>query len=115
MLGINPNNIRNYSVYKDSSHTKQYGERGKNGVAVFTLKKEVKFLTLTQLFNRYHIKNSDRTLPLFVDSALFFDPTHLYLSEKQIKFMRVEIEDRTGMKFINLRTIFPITWGRTLQ
>jgi len=39
---INPNDIESISVLKDKSATALYGEKGKNGVILITLKKQVK-------------------------------------------------------------------------
>ena len=39
---INPNDIESISVLKDKSATALYGEKGKNGVILITLKKPVK-------------------------------------------------------------------------
>jgi len=104
MIGINPNNISSINQYKDTAHTKRYGERAKNGIAFVVLKKQVKLLTFDQLLTGFHINDPYKSLPLYVDSALFYDPAHLCLEVNQIRFMRIDIEEGTGMKYINLRT-----------
>ena len=43
MLDINPEDIESFSILKDDSDIKEYGEEGKNGVILVTLKKGVKF------------------------------------------------------------------------
>ena len=39
MNSINPNDIQRIQIWKDSTATKKYGERGENGVLEITMKK----------------------------------------------------------------------------
>ena len=41
-LDINPNDIESITVLKDKSATEVYGDKGKNGVIIITLKKGAK-------------------------------------------------------------------------
>jgi len=111
MYGINPNDIISISVQKDSTILKSYGLKAMNGLVNVKLKKDVNFFNLNQLLSKFRIPANDKYLPVAIDSVIYNHPDMIYFRPEQIKrikFVRIDIEKETGMKFINIRTMLPI-------
>ncbi len=56
IAGIDPNSISTISVLKDSSSVALYGEKGKNGVMIVTLKREVSLTQTAQASSQNTVK-----------------------------------------------------------
>ncbi|MCO5949935.1 hypothetical protein [Mucilaginibacter flavidus] len=103
---IKPDNIESINVFKDGANTKEYGKKAINGLIIIKTKKTLKLLSINQLLTLNHIKNNG--LPLFIDSAIANMPGTYYFEKEMVKSVKVETEKETGMKYINIATLFPV-------
>ncbi len=106
MIGIDPNDINSINVFKNQDTIKIYGERAKNGVIYIGLKNAVQLLNIDQLYSKFNIH--DKSIPLFIDSAIAYRPQNVYLEPKLIKYVTIQEEKNTGMKYVSIRTVYPI-------
>jgi hypothetical protein len=80
---INLDNFEDYKVFqKDDPVSKSYGDKGKNGVILMTLKPNIKLLTLEEVLEKKCISKSDQVLKVCFNKSivefpqtLIFDPT----------------------------------------
>jgi hypothetical protein len=106
---INPADIDSVFVYKGASAEELYSGTAKNGVVEFVLKRGMKILNFNDLLTAYHISSAESSLPVFVDSAIIEKPKTTFFEPATMKYVKIETEKSTGMKYIDIRTIFPIS------
>ncbi|MFD0940641.1 hypothetical protein [Pedobacter boryungensis] len=85
---INPNDIEDVSILR-GSEAKAYGERAKNGAIKITLKRNVKLLSLQQLFKRFSVKQTNRKLNVYVNNEKLTHPNEFYVGSKWVKKVTV--------------------------
>jgi len=61
-----------------------------------------------QLLKKFNIPNSESKLPVYIDSAIAFQPQKTYFELSAIKTVTTDIEKNTGMIYISILTIFPV-------
>jgi hypothetical protein len=111
---IDPEDIEDVKVFNSGDSMKKYGEDGKNGSIVLTLKRKAKMLTLNQAFKKFRISKNNRALELYLneEKILFRDsflaskdwisnielmdgPTKNIAEEK---YLRIVVVNRPGRK-----------------
>lgn len=106
---LNPNLVKDISVYRDKETLKKYGNDAKYGVIKITYKNQISIsvapINLKKVLATYKI-NTD-ILPLYVDSIWVNHPESVYISTDQILSITVEEEKESGIKFIDILTKNP--------
>jgi TonB family protein len=98
---INPESIESISVLKGESATKLYGEKGKEGVVLITMKKEQVSETITQTI--YTKSTFIKLKPNSTDSVLNFKTNSLiYINDKLSTKADVDQLERSQIDNINI-------------
>ncbi|HEY5326626.1 MAG TPA: hypothetical protein VIJ27_06475 [Mucilaginibacter sp.] len=105
---IKPSDIDSINVFKDIQSENEYGKSGNNGVIVVVLKLGIKLINFDDLLKTYNINGSAGNLPVFIDSVVAYQPKNTYFELTAIKYVKVDNEKGTGIKYISIRTIYPI-------
>jgi TonB-dependent SusC/RagA subfamily outer membrane receptor len=71
---INVDNIKSINILKGTSATSLYGEQGKNGAILITLKEQVKLSRLKDIFDAFNFPNTDRNLRVCIDDSIVSKP-----------------------------------------
>lgn len=107
---INVNKIINVTVYKSKTAGERYGTNVNGGVIVVEMKDDfiIDFTDTTNVnlaqieINSKSVK--DINLPVYVDSIYVKYPEDVYLKKSEIKSVTENVEEVSGVKFINLLT-----------
>jgi TonB-dependent SusC/RagA subfamily outer membrane receptor len=100
---IDQKDIASMEILKDKMANEQYGLKGKNGVIIITLSKDVEINQLDKLFDKYKIKQKQRTLPMYINNTLTHSTADMFYTASN-KIKSVSIEKDTGMKYISIIT-----------
>jgi hypothetical protein len=102
---IEQSTIASMEILKDKTADEEYGVRGRNGVIIITLTKDVEIRQLDKLFDQYKIKQKQRTLPLYINNTFTGSSRDMfYTNPNKIKSVAVTKEKETGMKYISIIT-----------
>ncbi len=107
-LVINTTAIDSINVYKSPVSVELYGKSAANGVVELVLKRGTKIINFNELLTAFKIASSDSDLQVFIDSAIAYQPTKTYFEPAAIKYVKVEIEKNTGMRYISIRSIYAL-------
>ena len=109
MVDIDPNYIDRIDVNRSHELIDKYGPRAKNGVVSLVIKPgvDVDLINTDQLFDQFKVKKRDRKLPVFLDSAITFEPYRMLFEARKVKTITVNKEDVTGVKYISITTTKP--------
>lgn len=105
---VNPNDIDSITVYKGASAEEIHSGTAKKGIVEFILKRGTKILNFDDLLTAFNIASAENNLPVFVDSVIIEKPKAAFFEPATIKYVKIEIEQSTGIKYIDIRTIFPM-------
>jgi hypothetical protein len=94
--------IKSMSILKDKEADEQFGAKGKNGVILITLNKDVQLVSTQELLRKFNIKKKDTRLPVFINRMLTYNSSDLGFKLDKIKAVNVETEPETGFKYINI-------------
>jgi TonB-dependent SusC/RagA subfamily outer membrane receptor len=103
---IDQKDIASMEILKDKTADELYGSRGKYGVIIITLIKDVEIHEVDQLLNERKIKPRFKKLPIFVNNTLTRKAKEMFYTynPNKIKSVSVETEKETGMKYISIIT-----------
>lgn len=76
---LSPDNIEEIKVLRAEEALSKYGNKGKNGAIVISLKKKVKFVSLTAILEK--IKPKYRKLPIYLGEQRLTDFEDLYFAK----------------------------------
>ena len=106
---VNLNDIDSINVFKNAAAaSKMYEESNPNGVVEVVLINKANLINYEQLLKKFNIPNSESKLPVYIDSAIAFQPQKTYFELSAIKTVTTDIEKNTGMIYISILTIFPV-------
>jgi hypothetical protein len=105
---VDANSIDSINSYTKSKAIKIFGPKAKNGAVTIKFKKGTELLNINQLFDLYKLQNKKRSLSVFIDSTICFHPEAMYFEAKIVKSVKIQSEKNNGMKYISIRTIYPI-------
>lgn len=91
-------------VWKDSKSSETFGNRGKNGVIHITLYDRSVLLLTKDLLKKYHVKQRNRHLPIYVNKIEIPNPNKIYFDLADIKSVTVENYEDTKQPIINIIT-----------
>lgn len=103
---IDPNYIQDFNIHKGDATATQYGDLAKNGVFLVTIKPNITLLTLSELFDRFHIAKRHRNLTVFLDSGICYKPYGQFFPTN-VKSVRIQKDADTGAKYINIHISGP--------
>jgi hypothetical protein len=103
--GFNPHSYESIKVDKNPDLVSVYGKKALNGIVTIGLKKGTKLLSFKQLLTANYISGNDRNLPVFIDSAIAYQPINTYFEPAMIKSVKIDTDLNTGTKYINIRSI----------
>ena len=94
-LIVAEDNLKILEVYTDSTQLGHFGEKGKDGVIIATLKAPTPLLRLEEVLDYFKVTASDRHLKVAIDKK-FIDP-NLFLADisqiKEIELLQVTQQD----------------------
>jgi hypothetical protein len=100
--------IDSIAVIKEPRSVNLYGEKGKFGVMELHLRPGKPIVNYDQLLVDFNIPYSSSNLPVFIDSAIAYHPKETWYGVAAIKWVRIDTELETGMKYISIRSTFSI-------
>lgn len=95
-LILDPGAIQSINVYKGDMAIEKFGEKGKEGAVVITLKEEVPLARLPEIFEEFNVSKQGRKLTIAVDGSHIAEPEMLLADLRQIKKVEVQPFDVTA-------------------
>lgn len=107
-LIIDVNDIDSISVKKDSESLKLYGKKARSGSIEIHLRDRASIVGYQQLLTDFNIPYANRDLPVFIDSAIAYQPKNTYFEISAVKSVKIAEEKATGMKYIIIISLYPL-------
>ncbi|WP_162052908.1 hypothetical protein [Pontibacter pamirensis] len=111
-LILDPDKIQHLNVYKGEKALEKFGDKGKEGVVVMTLKKEITLARLPEIFEQFHVSEKGQKLTVAIDGKHVSEPELLLADLRQIKKVEVKPFDVTAPsrwtfdeKYLNIVTV----------
>ncbi|PRY13714.1 hypothetical protein CLV24_10584 [Pontibacter ummariensis] len=89
---LDRNSIESIRVYKGEDAVSQFGEKGKDGVIILSLKEEVPLVRLEQVYMHFKVSPKQQRLKVAVDDRLVANP-ELVLADLR-KIEKVEVKQQ---------------------
>lgn len=93
--------IRVMNITKGST---LYGERGKYGVIILTLKEGSKIITGAQLLNSFGIKRNDQNLPVYVDGVYLPKIENTAFMRSEVTSINASKQNNSDLKYLDIQT-----------
>ena len=90
------NDIDSVSVHKSEESVKLYGKAAINGSIEIRLKPGSALINFERLLTAFEIPVSNINLPVFIDSAIAYQPKNTFFEPAAIKYVKIERETETG-------------------
>jgi hypothetical protein len=103
--GVNVLQMDSISVFTPPESVKLYGEKARIGAIVFNFKKDMIIIDLTRLLSAYNIDPAYNSLPVYINNAIAYRTEELYFEPAFIKSVNLSVEQKTGMKYIDVKTL----------
>jgi len=84
-----------------------YGEKAKSGLWEYNIINSAPLVNFDEFSAIYNLSPSDQNLPIFIDSVYAHKPKQTYFELGDIISVTISTEKSTGMKFVNIITLFP--------
>jgi len=109
---IKPATIKNIEVLRDNETIKLYGYKAKTGLIIVTYKIDSVINlsdsnTVKNILLTYKIGLKKQRLPLYIDSVYVSHPEDAYLHIDKITSVKIEKDQKTRKKFIDILTKQP--------
>jgi hypothetical protein len=107
---VNPNDIDNITVLKDTNAVKPYGKEARFGVLIIKMKKNIAIIDTGidgNCVNNFLINNKtvkSYNLPVYIDSLYVNRPGDVNVTILKITSVTISTESVTDIKFINILT-----------
>lgn len=95
-LILDPTTIQHLEIYKGEKAVKKFGEKGKEGIVVMTLKEEIPLARLPEIFEQFNVSEKGQKLTVAIDGNHVSDPELLLADLRQIKKIEVKPFDVTA-------------------
>ena len=107
---VNPNDIDNITVLKDTNAVKPYGKEAQFGVLIIKMKKNIAINDTgidgncinNLIINTKPLKSYN--LPVYIDSLYVNRPENVDMMMTKVKSATISTEPKTGIKYISILT-----------
>jgi hypothetical protein len=93
-----------YLIANKIDSSGKYSNIGDN-IEIYDLRPGTKLSTTEQLLDKYHVKQKDRNLPIYIDSIIIRHKETACFQLSAIVSVKVKTEKNTHSKYINIHTI----------
>jgi len=105
---LDHNSIDSTKIERKKRFVDLYGKRADRGVLTIYLTPGTAIFNTNQLLKHFGIQISDMHLPVFIDSAIAAHPDETYFQLSAVRYVRLETEEKTNMRYISIRSMFII-------
>lgn len=93
---LDPDEIQSMNVYKGEKAVEKFGEKGRAGAVVMTLKEAVPLARLPEIFEQFNVKEQEQKLTVAIDGRHISKPELLLADLRQIQKVEVKQFDVTA-------------------
>jgi len=85
----------------------EYGKKVKTFLVEYNIKNIAPIVNFEDFCAIYQISREDQNLPFFIDSLYAYKPKQTYFELGDILSVTISFEKSSGMKYVNIITVFP--------